>query len=172
MRKNKVLCALAAAVFLTGCGSAPVETAAPVSTAYLNVPEVYETAVTTAQYQPVTAEMAFTNGENGIDIDLTVLSSTMIYSMVYCMTTTPDSYIGMKVKMLGFAASYQNEETGVSYHACIIQDATACCSQGIEYELSEGEYPEDNSIIYVTGTFDTYTEAGYTYCILRDAELE
>ena len=39
------------------------------------------------------------------------------------------------------------------------------------YISKRGDYPEDNEIIYVTGTFDTYTENGYTYCILREASL-
>lgn len=161
---------MSAAVIMSACSEKPQEEIVFASeTAYIAVPQVYETAVTDP-YQPVTAQMAFENGEEGIDIDLTVLSSTMVYSMVYCMVTSPDSYIGMTVKMCGQAASYHNEQTDEYYHACIIMDATACCSQGIEYEL-EGDYPEDNEIIYVTGTFDTYTEDGYTYCILREASL-
>ena len=171
MRRIKALC-MAVAVFLMtcGCDSTPEQTY-PSVTAYNALTGVYETAVTApSQSQPVTAGMAFVNGENGIDIDLTVLSSTMIYSMVYCMVTTPDEYRGMAVRMNGVAASYHNEETGVDYHACIIQDATACCSQGIEYEL-DSDYPEDGEVICVTGTFDTYDEGSYTYCILREAEL-
>lgn len=76
----------------------------------------------------------------------------------------------MVVKMSGVSASSHNEETGMDYYGCIIQDATACCSQGIEYEL-QGDYPEDGEMICVTGTFDTYEEDGYTYCILREAAL-
>ena len=172
MKKLKAAAVLmSTAVILSACSGKPQEEINFTGEmAYMAVPEVYATAVMTTQYQPVTAQMAFENGEEGIDIDLTVLSSTMVYSMVYCMVTSPDSYIGMTVKMCGVAASYHNEATDVYYHACIIQDATACCSQGIEYEL-EGDYPEDNEIIYVTGTFDTYTEGGYTYCILREASF-
>lgn len=171
MKKLKLIAVvMSAAVIFSACAGKEQEQIVPPSeTVYLAVPSVYETAVTDP-YQPVTAQMAFENGEEGIDIDLTVLSSTMVYSMVYCMVTSPESYIGMTVKMCGVAASYHNEATDVYYHACIIQDATACCSQGLEYEL-EGDYPEDNEIIYVTGTFDTYTEGGYTYCILREASL-
>ena len=130
-------------IMTCGCGSSSEETY-PSMTAYNAVPGIYETAVTMpSQPQPVTAEMAFVNGENGIDIDLTVLSSTMVYSFVYCMVTTPEEYRGMVVKMSGVSASSHNEETGMDYYGCIIQDATACCSQGIEYEL-QGDYPEDS----------------------------
>jgi hypothetical protein len=55
-------------------------------------------------------------------------------------------------------------------------DATACCSQGIEFELTDDyvypdDYPEDGGDICVVGTFDTYEEDGFTYCVLRDARL-
>ena len=37
-----------------------------------------------------------------VDVDLTVLSSTMVYSEVYNMLLfTPDSYLGKTVKMMG-----------------------------------------------------------------------
>ncbi len=172
MRRVTALGIIFALVLIcSGCGNKPAETY-PSMTAYNAVGQVYESVTsTTTQSQPVTAEMAFVNGENGIDIDLTVLSSTMVYSMVYCMVMTPEEYTGMVVRMEGVSTSYHDEETGVDYYGCIIQDATACCSQGIEYEL-DGEYPEDGELICVTGTFDTYQEGSYTYCILREASLD
>ena len=121
--------------------------------------------------------MAFTNGENGIDIDLTVLSSTMVYSMVYCMLTTPDEYTGMVVKMRGLSSSFHDEDNDIWYYACVVQDATACCQQGIEYELTDDyacpdDYPVDGQDICVIGTFDTYLDNGNTYYVLREARLE
>jgi hypothetical protein len=97
---------------------------------------------------------------NSIDVDLTALSSTMVYSEVYNMMTDPGSYIGKTVKMSGVYAVYYDEGTGKYYHACIISDATACCSQGIEFELKSGysypdDYPAEGGQICVTGTFDT-----------------
>ncbi len=113
---------------------------------------------------------------NSIDVDLTALSSTMVYSEVYNMMTDPGSYIGKTVKMSGVYAVYYDEGTGKYYHACIISDATACCSQGIEFELKSGysypdDYPEEGGEICVTGTFDTYEEGEYTYCTLRNASI-
>ena len=63
------------------------------------------------------------------DIDLTALSSTMVYSEVYNMMTAPSDYIGKNVKMKGAFSYYQDPNTGNEYYACIIQDATACCAQ-------------------------------------------
>lgn len=111
-----------------------------------------------------------------IDVDLTVLSNTMVYSEVYNMMVSPEEYIGKTVKMDGRFACYHDEATGNYYFACIIQDATACCAQGIEFVLAGDyvyphEYPEIDAEICIVGVFDTYDENGDTYCVLREARL-
>ncbi len=116
------------------------------------------------------------SGTEGIDIDLTALSSTMVYSEVYNMMAVPEDFIGKTIKMEGIFSSFHDDQTGKDYFACIIQDATACCAQGIEFEL-EGEhkypddYPEVGGDVCVVGVFDTYTEGEYTYCTLRNAKM-
>lgn len=114
---------------------------------------------------------------NNLDVDLTKLSSTMVYSEVYNMMYTPDDYIGKTVKMKGQFAYYEDPETKAQYFACIIADATACCSQGLEFILTgehtyPNDYPELGSEITVTGTFEVYTENGFQYCRLKDAAME
>ncbi len=111
-----------------------------------------------------------------VDVDLTVMSATMVYSVVYAMVTEPSSYEGKTVKMDGIFDVYTDENTGKNYYACIIQDATKCCSSGIEFELKEervypDEYPDNGSYITVTGVFETYEEDGILYCTLRNAAL-
>lgn len=113
---------------------------------------------------------------NTLDVDLTRLSSTMVYSEVYNMMVSPDKYIGKTVKMNGAFAYYEDPETKKQYFACIIADATACCSQGLEFILTgkhtyPNDYPEVGSEITVTGTFELYTENGFQYCRLADATL-
>ena len=110
-------------------------------------------------------------------MDLTSLSSTMVFSEVYNMLTTPEDYIGKTVKMDGFFNYFHDQTTDNYYFACIIKDATACCSQGLEFVLAgdhkyPDDYPELNQEIAVTGTFDTYTEGEYQYCTLRDSVME
>lgn len=111
-----------------------------------------------------------------IDIDLTVLSSTMLYSEVYNMVTSPGNYMGKTVKMKAPFACFYEESTGNYYFACIFQDGTACCAQGIEFVLTDeyvypDDYPEEGEDISVIGVFDTYQEGNYTYCTLRNAKL-
>lgn len=115
--------------------------------------------------------------DNDIDLDLTTLSSTMVYSEVYNIMLNPDSYLGKKIRMNGPFSVFENPKTGQLYFACIISDATACCAQGIEFTL-EGDYiypddyPELGESITVSGVFETYDEDGYTYCRLKNARMD
>ncbi|MCR5403637.1 MAG: hypothetical protein K6E91_07455 [Butyrivibrio sp.] len=119
-----------------------------------------------------------TSGSKDKDyVDLTALSSTMVYSEVYNMMYYPENYVGKTVKMSGLYAVYHDESTDRYYHACIISDATACCSQGIEFELTDDykypdDYPEEGDQICVEGLFDTYKEGEYTYCTLRNSRMQ
>lgn len=113
---------------------------------------------------------------SAIDIDLTEMSSTMIYSEVSNMVTTPEDFVGKTVKMAGKFAVYHDDVDGNDYFACVIADATACCSQGLEFELKgEHKYPDDypkvDSEITVQGVFDTYNIGENVYYTLKDAVL-
>lgn len=110
------------------------------------------------------------------DVDLTQLSSTMVYSEVYNMMTAPDEYIGKTVKMNGQFATYQDPKSKKMYYAVIIADATACCTQGLEFILAGNhtypdDYPKTGTEITVAGTFQTYDDNGNMYCHLTDAEM-
>lgn len=107
---------------------------------------------------------------NGPDVDLTQLSSTMVYSEVYNMVSAPNDYKGKVIRAKGRAASAKAGNN--TYYAVIIADATACCAQGLEYVLKDGSpYPKDGSEITVEGVFGTYKEGDMTYCVLNDARL-
>ena len=140
-------------------------------------PEVtIEPGATSGPEVSVQPEVSF-EPKDTMDVDLTVLSSTMVYSEVYNMVVYPEDYIGKTVKMKGQFAFYLDESTGKYYFACIIADATACCSQGIEFELKgdyvyPDDYPEPGTEICVVGVFDTYSEGDYLYCTLRNARFE
>ncbi len=113
--------------------------------------------------------------ENAIDVDLTVMNSTMVYNEVYNMLQNPQNYIGKTVKMGGiFGANTQNPQR--NYYFCVIPDATACCSQGLEFLLRgkheyPADYPQEGTNITVVGTFGTYKEGDQTYCQLENSTL-
>ena len=109
-------------------------------------------------------------------VDLTTMSSTMVYGQVYNMMYYPEKFIGKTVKMKGLYSDYFDQALGKHYYACIIMDATACCAQGVEFILTDDykypdDYPEDGDEITVEGTFDVYEEDGGSYCTLRNASL-
>ena len=120
---------------------------------------------------------------DGVDVDLTVLSSTMVYSEVYNMLYFyPEDYYGKTVKMTGQFNVYQWVDEGgfvadmpVAY-ACIISDATACCAEGVEFVLKDDlaypdDYPELGAEITVIGEFQSYEENGMTWYHLVNARL-
>ena len=114
--------------------------------------------------------------EEGIDVDLTQLSSTMVYAEVYNMMVNPEVYMGKRIKMSGTMNVLYDAANDKYYFACIITDATACCAQGVEFVLTDDyripeDYPEAGTEITVVGTFDTYWEINSLYCTLRGSKL-
>ena len=116
----------------------------------------------------------------GVDVDLTLMGSDLVYATVYQMMSKPEEYEGKTIRIEGkYYASYY-PITDKYYNYCLIADALACCSQGLEFELGGGavypdDYPADQSEVIVTGVFETYTEeTGQTfyYCRLKDAKYE
>ena len=116
----------------------------------------------------------------GVDVDLTLMGKDLIYATVYQMMSKPEEYEGKTIRIEGkYYASYY-PITDKYYNYCLIADALACCSQGLEFELGgdavyPDDYPADQSQVIVTGVFETYTEeAGQTfyYCRLKDAKYE
>lgn len=108
------------------------------------------------------------NNKSSVDIDLTALSSTMVYTEVYNMVTTPDNYLGKTIKVRGaFNASYF-EDTDSYYYYIVVADTASCCQQGLEF-IWEGEhtypddYPENGTEIEIVGVYGQYTELNVTY---------
>lgn len=114
-----------------------------------------------------------------IDIDLTTMSSTMVYSSVLNMLENPNSYIGKVVKMSGpFRPFYDEYDESLVYPAIVIQDATACCASGFEFLLygvplctkygGDG-YPNYEEEATIIGRFNTYLEGHNLYVHLVDS---
>ena len=114
--------------------------------------------------------------EEGIDYDLTTMSSTMIYSTVSNMMLYPDVYEGKMVKLEGNFSAYHDEKADKYLFAAIVPDATACCQQGIEFVLYgdykyPDDYPEEGQSITIKGKFTTYNEYGFNYAQLQNATM-
>ena len=151
--------------------SSDVEVSAP--TERIPAPNEQETPGESEPSQPYAGK---------VDVDLTVLSSTMVYSEVYNMLyNDPAHYLGKTVKARGEFSIYQLVTDGVLQldpvsYACIISDAAACCAEGMEFVLKgdltyPDDYPELGAEITVIGEFQSYEENGMTWYHLVNARL-
>ena len=187
-----IFLALAMLLSLTACGSsvaskeADFPVVSPSPTIAIQPGETIPSATPESKPEeaaaPASVPMETAPAENrnpgAVDVDLTQLSSTMVYSEVYAMMYEPEQYIGKTVKMNGLFATQEYNDDRL--YACIVQDATACCAQGLEFEMAEelvypDDYPEPGAEITVVGTFDSYKEEVdgnyYIYLVLRNARF-
>ena len=113
-----------------------------------------------------------------IDIDLTTMSSVMVYSEVSNMMNDPGSFVGKIVKVSGPFVPLESTNPDYCYPAIQVQDATACCANGLEFVLygvprctiSGGNgYPLYNEEATIVGKFATYIEGYSMYVHLIDA---
>ncbi|MCR5297029.1 MAG: hypothetical protein K6E17_06435 [Clostridiales bacterium] len=111
-----------------------------------------------------------------VDLDLTRMSSTVIFAQINRMMMVPDEFMGKVIRVSGELDVWQDPETGVVYTSCIVWDATACCPQGLEFLWAGHDYPdgfpEAGTAVTVTGRFETYMEGANMYARLADASLE
>ncbi len=107
--------------------------------------------------------------ERQVDVDLTNLSAIMVYAEVFNIVMDPSAYDGKVIKMNGPCFIYENPDTGEAFYAVIIQDATACCTQGLEFILAgdavkPDDYPVANEMITVVGEVEAFEDFGMTFC--------
>ena len=178
-----LLLAVCMMVFLCSCGKGGGEDAgndtlssdeeASASAEIIPTPNQQETPEKSGQAQPSAGK---------VDVDLTVLSSTMVYSEVYNMLyNDPAYYLGKTVKARGEFSIYQLVTDGVLQpdpvsYACIISYAAACCAEGMEFVLEGNytypdDYPELGAEITVIGEFQSYEENGMIWYHLVNARL-
>lgn len=136
---------------------------------------------------PVTEseEVGLTNESisSDVDLDISKMSATMVYAEIFNMIIEPERYVGKTIRIKGQFYVYEKEDqepyvNGSSrVYACVIQDATACCAQGLEFRLEkEMNYPEDfpelYSIVTVVGTYFSEEINGIEYTGLKNARFE
>ncbi len=156
---------------LVACGQADVEDTAEDSEEVVVVAESEEDEEAVDKNLMGDEEETAEATSSDVDIDLTAMSSTMVYAEVYNIVMSPKDYIGKTVKMSGECIVTPNEDNTKVYYACLIKDATACCSQGLEFELEDdNNYPEAGETVTVSGVFGTYEEDGVLYCHLENAK--
>ncbi len=99
-----------------------------------------------------------------VHLDLTDMSATMVYSQVFDMVSYPSTYVGQVIKASGTFNSVYYDEISTGYTFIIINDATGCCPQGLEFiTTKEIDLPEPGTEIELTGVFEAYSTGQFTY---------
>ena len=112
--------------------------------------------------------------DSGIDVDLTALSSTMVFAEVYNMLDCPEDYLGKTIRAAGEFAVYDDPDGRL--YAVVVQDALACCAQGLEFVPAgepawPEEFPDPGQTVTVEGTFAMYRQGNFEFCHLVDASM-
>jgi hypothetical protein len=100
----------------------------------------------------------------------------LAYTTANRMNMMSEEYLGQIVKMNGICSIFHDEKRDIYFFTCEINDETACCTLGIEFELLDDykfpdDFPKENDEVTVVGVFDTYKEGARTYKTLRKAVL-
>ena len=190
MKKAALL--LTAVLLLSGCGDTsnidkiieenekPKESEVTLSPADEAIKKIAEDTVNEQQSalttQPPSNKIDESRLKNGdIDLDLTELNPTMLYSELFEITGSPENYKDMTIRVNGIFD--YNDNNGTDQFAVFIKDATACCASGLLFRTAEelnypDDYPAIGTPITVTGRFNYYKDGIYVYCELTDATFE
>ncbi|MBR0385045.1 MAG: hypothetical protein IJI05_00690 [Erysipelotrichaceae bacterium] len=108
-----------------------------------------------------------------IDLDLTNMTSNMIFATVSNMMATPDNFADKVVRFSGYFLQSRDASSDKVYNCCIVPDALACCAEGLEFVLLDGySYPEEGQDIMITGVFRVYYNESFSYCVIENAEIK
>ena len=179
-----LLCALiACSALITGCSSgdaSPSEDAPernvqdiPVSETPNN--ETTQNEASLREVPPVENPGTYRTPEeralSKVDIDLTVLSATVLSAELMNIIINSEDYLGKTIRVSGTYYNLFFEQTGSYYHYVITKAGDECCQEGMEFRLSgdpvfPDDFPRMRTIIEVEGVFSTYEELGREYYYL------
>jgi len=131
---------------------------------------------TVIESDEIAADTKSTTAPTKIDLDLTKMSATMIYTTIFDMLVMPEDYVEKNIKLKGWFETYTDQLTGEIFYAVVVPDATACCQQGLEFVwLGDHKYPEDfpkeGADLTVTGIYKLIENDGITYNYIEASSL-
>lgn len=132
---------------------------------------------TVVECPPGRIETTTTPAPSKVDLDLTKMSATMIYSTIFDMLIMPEDYVEKIIKVKGWFETYTDPQTGEMYYAVVVPDATACCQQGLEFvwkgnHTYPDDFPKPGQDITVTGIYKMIENDGISYNYLEVINLE
>ena len=111
-----------------------------------------------------------------IDYDLSEMNFTMISSFFFQMLIEPENYENKTFKIKGNFQTFENPEAELPYFSVIMNDATMCCQEGIDF-VWKGEhnwpadYPIEGSEISIIGKYVVTEVNGLTYNYLLVSDI-
>ncbi|MCL2058004.1 MAG: hypothetical protein FWH01_02950 [Oscillospiraceae bacterium] len=119
---------------------------------------------------------ASTSVEQTVDVDLTKMSGTMVFALIYDMYSKPDDYIDKTVRMSGPYQGIYYEKEQKLYHYLLVDDSSACCQQSLEIRFDgdrayAGALPENNAYIEIVGVFKSYSDMGSSFYYFEVDEM-
>ena len=132
---------------------------------------------TVVECPPGRIEITTTPAPSKVNLDLTKMSATMIYSTIFDMLIMPEDYVEKIIKLSGWFETYTDPQTGEMYYAVVVPDATACCQQGLEFvwkgnHAYPDDFPKPGQNITVTGIYKMIENDGVTYTYLEANSVE
>ena len=132
---------------------------------------------TVVECPPGRIETTTTPAPSKVNLDLTKMSATMIYSTIFDMLIMPEDYVEKIIKVKGWFETYTDPQTGEMYYAVVVPDATACCQQGLEFvwkgnHTYPDDFPKPGQNITVTGIYKMIENDGVTYTYLEANSVE
>lgn len=132
---------------------------------------------TVVECPPGRIETTTTPAPSKVNLDLTKMSATMIYSTIFDMLIMPEDYVEKIIKVKGWFETYTDPQTGEMYYAVVVPDATACCQQGLEFvwkgnHAYPDDFPKPGQNITVTGIYKMIENDGVTYTYLEANSVE
>lgn len=136
-----------------------------------------ETDNTVVECPPGRIETTTMPAPSKVDLDLTKMSATMIYSTIFDMLIMPEDYVEKIIKVKGWFETYMDTKSGELYYAVLVPDATACCQQGLEFvwkgnHTYPDDFPKPGQNITVTGIYKMIENDGVTYTYLEANSVE
>ena len=110
--------------------------------------------------------------DEDVDLDISKLSSMLVYSQVVSMLDAPDQYLDKTIKIKGQYYALYYEPMQQYCHYVVVGDASMCCQAGIEFiwngdHTHPDDYPEEQKTIEIVGLFSSYEELDETYYALQ-----
>ena len=121
-------------------------------------------------------DAAATESRDDIDVDFTILSSTIATAKFNDIFTDSSEYLGQTIRVSGAYFYIYLAQTDKVYHFVTVVDGDACCRMGFEFRLPgitefPDDYPDAETIIEVIGVLSIYEELDSPFLYLAVEEL-